>query len=118
MPKVDLEALEQTNRTDWLADEMAILEDPKTYQVEIDSMPHPSVTRKPSGPAKVETYSVITDRKGKRFGLIVGRTANNSRFLANTPDDDVTLDRMMREEMLGREGQVSQEGPINLFRFA
>jgi hypothetical protein len=25
---------------------------------------------------------------------------------------------MMREEMLGREGQVSQEGPINLFRFA
>jgi acetyl-CoA C-acetyltransferase len=93
-------------------------EDPKTYQVEIDSMPHPSVTRKPNGSAKVETYSVITDRKGKRFGLIVGRTANNSRFLANTPDDDVTLDRMMREEMLGREGQASQEGPINLFRFA
>jgi hypothetical protein len=25
---------------------------------------------------------------------------------------------MMREEMIGREGQVSQEGPINLFRFA
>jgi acetyl-CoA C-acetyltransferase len=80
-------------------------------------MPHPSVTQKPGGPAKVETYSVITDRKGKRFGLIVGRAQNNYRFLANTPDDDATLDRMMREEILGREGLVSQEGPINLFRF-
>jgi ribonuclease D len=28
--------LEQTSRTDWLADEMAILEDPKTYQVNPD----------------------------------------------------------------------------------
>ncbi|HVP83181.1 MAG TPA: acetyl-CoA acetyltransferase [Rhizomicrobium sp.] len=93
-------------------------EDPKSYQIEIDSMPRPNVTQKPNGNAKVETYSVITDRKGKRFGLIVGRLDNNSRFLANTPDDDATLDRMMREEMIGREGQVSVEGPHNLFRFA
>jgi acetyl-CoA C-acetyltransferase len=93
-------------------------EDPKSYQVEIDSMPRPTVTQKPNGRAKVETYTVITDRKGKRFGLIVGRLDNNNRFLANTPDDDATLNRMMREEMIGREGQVSVEGPHNLFRFA
>lgn len=93
-------------------------ENPASYQVEIDTMPHPSVTETPQGPAKIETYTVITDRKGKRFGLVVGRTANNERFLAYTPDDDATLDRMMREEMLGREGTVSQDGALNLFRFA
>lgn len=93
-------------------------EDPKSYQGEIDSMPHPAVEQKPQGRAKVETYTIITDRKGKRFGLIVGRLDNGSRFLANTPDDDATLDRMMREEIIGREGQVSVEGDRNLFRFA
>ncbi|HTO41158.1 MAG TPA: acetyl-CoA acetyltransferase, partial [Rhizomicrobium sp.] len=92
-------------------------ENPAHYQVEIDAMPHPAVIESPQGPGRVETYTVITDRKGKRFGLIVGRTSNNERFLAYTPDDDETLDRMMTEEMLGREGVVSQEGPINLFRF-
>ena len=69
---------------------------------------------KPRGPAKVETYTVITDRKAKRFGLIVGRAWDGARFLAHTPDDDATLNRMMHEEMLGREGEVSQDGPSNL----
>ncbi len=93
-------------------------EDPKTYQLEIDAMPRPNVVWKPRGPAKVETYTVITDRKAKRFGLIVGRAWDGARFLAHTPDDDATLNRMMHEEMLGREGEVSQDGPSNLFRFA
>ncbi len=93
-------------------------ESPASYQVELDAMPRPAVTQNPTGPAKVETYTVITDRKGKRFGLIVGRAADNSRFLANTPDDEATLNRMMHEEMIGRDGTVSREGSINLFRFA
>ncbi|HEY1631588.1 MAG TPA: acetyl-CoA acetyltransferase [Rhizomicrobium sp.] len=92
-------------------------ENPASYQPEIDNDPHPEVIEKPEGRATIETYTVVTDRKGKRFGLIVGRDAQNRRFLANTPDDDTTLDRMMREEMLGREGVVAA-GERNLFRFA
>ena len=82
-------------------------DDPKSYQKDIDAMAHPEVIEQPSGRATVETYTVVTDRKGKRFGLIVGRDAQNRRFLANTPDDDMTLDRMMHEEMLGRAGEVT-----------
>jgi acetyl-CoA C-acetyltransferase len=90
-------------------------EDPKVYQKDIDAMAHPEFIEQASGTGTIETYTVVTDRKGKRFGIIVGRDAQNRRFLANTPDDDATLDRMMREEMLGRTGEVTP-GPTNLFR--
>ena len=91
--------------------------DPATYQKEIDAMAHPEFIEQPLGTATVETYTVVTDRKGKRFGIVVGRDAQGRRFLANTPDDDATLERMMRDEMLGREGVVTP-GATNLFRFA
>ncbi len=92
-------------------------EDPKSYQQDIDAMPRPAVTEKPEGPATIETYTVVADRKGKRFGIVVGRLDDGSRFLANTPDDDAVLDWMMREEMLGRAGHVSTTAHNNLFRF-
>jgi acetyl-CoA C-acetyltransferase len=91
-------------------------EDPKSYQKDIDAMAHPEVIEKPEGKAKVETYTVVTDRKGKRFGIVVGRLENGARFLANTPDDDQTLDWMMREEILGKTGTVAP-GDHNLFQF-
>jgi acetyl-CoA C-acetyltransferase len=92
-------------------------EDPKAYQKEIDSEARPEVVEKPQGRATIETYTVVTDRKGKRFGIVVGRLDDQRRFLANTPDDDATLDWMMREEMLGHAGHVSATLHGNLFRF-
>ena len=92
-------------------------EDPKSYQKEIDAEAHPEVVEKPEGKAKIETYTVVMDRKGQRFGIIVGRLENGKRFLANTPDDDATLDWMMREEMLGKTGTVTTTEQNNLFRF-
>ena len=93
-------------------------EDPKTYQTDIDAMAHPAVVEKPEGPATVETYTVVLDRRGKRFGIVVGRLENGDRFLAHTPDDDATLDWMMREEILGKPGTVTSGDVTNLFRFA
>jgi acetyl-CoA C-acetyltransferase len=91
-------------------------EDPKVYQQDIDTMVRPEFIERPEGRGMVETYTVVTDRKGRRFGLVVGRDQRNRRFLANTPDDDATLDQMMRDEMLGRAGEVTS-GATNLFRF-
>ena len=68
--------------------------------------------------ATVETYTVVLDRRGKRFGIVVGRDAQNNRFLAHTPDDDATLDWMMREEILGKRGTVTPGDVTNLFKFA
>ena len=93
-------------------------ESPVTYQAEIDATPHPEVVEKPNGQARIETYTSVTDRRGKRFGIVVGRLPDDRRFLAHTPDDDATLDRLMREDMLGRTGEVTSDGPTNLFRFS
>jgi acetyl-CoA C-acetyltransferase len=92
-------------------------ENPKVAQAELDAMPHPEVVEKPTGKGTIETYTVVTDRKGKRFSIIVGRDEQNRRFLAHTPHDDATLGRMMREEMLGRAGEISSDSPTNIFRF-
>lgn len=91
-------------------------DDPKAYQKEIDGQAHPQVIERPQGRATVETYTVVTDRKAKRFGIVVGRDAQGRRFLSYAPDDDTTLDRMTREDMLGRAGEVTA-GETNLFRF-
>lgn len=93
-------------------------EDPKTYQKDIDAEAHPTVIEKPSGAATVETYTVVLDRRGKRFGIVVGRDTTNNRFLAHTPDDDATLDWMMREEILGKHGTVTPGDVTNLFKFS
>ena len=93
-------------------------EDPKSYQKDIDAMAHPEVIEKPSGAATIETYTVVLDRRGKRFGIVVGRDTQNRRFLAHTPDDDATLDWMMKEEMLGRVGTVTPGEVTNLFKFS
>ncbi|MBI3678259.1 MAG: acetyl-CoA acetyltransferase [Proteobacteria bacterium] len=93
-------------------------EDPKSYQKDIDAMPHPELVEKPNGRGKIETYTVVTDRKAKRFGIVVGRLEDGRRFLANTLDDNQTLHWMMREEVLGHVGTVTADTPTNQFRFA
>ena len=77
--------------------------------------PIPKLAEKPEGEARVETYTVATDRKGRRFGIIVGRLNDGSRFLANTPDDDATLEMMMSEEILGRAGIVAPRRTAPIF---
>ena len=80
-------------------------------------MPHPEVVEKPDGAGTVETYTVVVDRRGKRFGIVVGRLNDGKRFIAHTPDDDATLNWMTSAEILGQHGTVSAGEQTNLFRF-
>ena len=79
-------------------------------------MVHPEVIEKPKGAGTVETYTVVVDRRGKRFGIVIGGE-DGPRFLAHTPDDDATLDWMTSAEILGQHGTVSAGEQTNLFRF-
>ena len=92
-------------------------EDPRAYQKELDAMAHPEVTEKPNGRASVETYTVVVDRRGKRFGIVIGRLEDGKRFLSHTQDDDATLGWMTREEILGQRGTVTAGDVTNLFKF-
>lgn len=92
-------------------------EDPKSYQTTIDALARPRIRAEMAGEGRVETYTVVTDRKGQRFGIIIGRDGEGARFLANVTDEAAAA-RMMEEEMLERPVTVRHEGGRNIAAIA
>ncbi|MFI4964274.1 MAG: acetyl-CoA acetyltransferase [Caulobacterales bacterium] len=91
-------------------------QDPDALQSQIDALPHPAVTETPQGPARIETYTVVHRREGPFMGIVVGRDANDRRFVALTPADAATLAGLEQGEQVGRTGQVGPgPGDTNLF---
>lgn len=92
-------------------------EDPKSYQKEIDALEKPPIVLEPTGPARIETYTVVHGRDKPRMALIIGRDGEGRRFVANTPDDPETLADLSAREGVGRTGTVrSTEGGMkNIF---
>ena len=75
----------------------------------------PPFTETPQGPAQIETYTVLHGRKGVERALLIGRLQDGVRFLAETPDDEETLQAMMARDMLGASGVVRRGAVKNLF---
>jgi len=90
-------------------------ENPDTYQKNIDELPRPLVDERPSGEAKIETYTVANGRDGPEVGIVIGRlNENNNRFIAITKSDN-DLDKLMNEECLNRDCSVKQsEGDYSI----
>jgi acetyl-CoA C-acetyltransferase len=68
--------------TPWKPDSSAQL------QAQVADWPTQSVTENADGPATVETYTVRRD-SGRLTGIIIGRLADNSRFLSTTEDEEL-----------------------------
>ena len=94
-----------------------VREDPQVIQRQINALPHPEVNETPNGPATIETYTVVHTRDGYRMGIVVGRDAQDRRFVAHTPSDPAFLARFETEEQIGRHGVVRphEDGVHNLF---
>ncbi len=90
-------------------------ESPADYQQPILDQAHPAFTEDPQGPASIETYTVVHGRKGVERGLVIGRLADGTRFLAQTPSDDETLSKLMQSDALGMSGTVDKVDGINTF---
>jgi acetyl-CoA C-acetyltransferase len=92
-------------------------QDPGVLQRQIDALPHPVVTETPQGAARIETYTVVHRREGPFMGIVVGRDAEDRRFVANTPNDPQTLAGLEQGEQVGRTGRVGPgpDGLTNLF---
>jgi acetyl-CoA C-acetyltransferase len=91
--------------------------DPGVDQAKVDADPRPHLQESPSGEATVETYTVIFDRDGApELGVVIGRMADGSRFIANTPGARSLLESMTVQEMIGTSGRVAQaEDGRNVF---
>ncbi len=82
-------------------------EDPARLQAEMDAVPKAPVAERADGHGTLETWTVMNDRNGPAWAIVLGRLADGRRFIANTPTDPGLLERMQREDMIGVTGQVS-----------
>jgi len=92
-------------------------QDPAMIQRRIDALDHPRIVERPTGAATVETYTVVHSRDGYRMGIVIGRDAEDRRFVALTPSDEPSLRRFEEAEQVGRRGVVgpAEDGVHNLF---
>jgi acetyl-CoA C-acetyltransferase len=89
--------------------------DPEQYREAALGPEPPPFTETPQGEATVETYTVICGRNGPERGVVIGRTLDGTRFVANTPHDADTLSRMIAVDMLGCRGTVVSREGTNVF---
>jgi acetyl-CoA C-acetyltransferase len=69
-----------------------------------------------SGPATIETYTIMHGRGGAEYAALLGRLAQTGeRFVANTPDDPAVLADLQDHEGLGRRGTVRPRDGRNVF---
>ena len=90
------------------------LVDPLPSQ-QMDTAPQ-QLARSPAGPAGVEAYTINYGRDGNPVtGIVLGRTEEGERFLANTPNDTSLLAEFASAERVGQRGTLSQRNDMTLF---
>lgn len=90
--------------------------DPAIYQAAINAEAGPTVVEAASGPAAIETYTVMHERSGPAYAIVFARDGENRRFIANVPDDKALLADMTARDYLGQRGRVATtEDGINIF---
>jgi len=93
-------------------------EDPAILQCELDRLPKAPFTEQPSGPARIETYTVMHSKVGPELAIVVGRLEHSGvRFIANTPTDAATLLDLENRDALGLPGTVRMEAGRNVFEW-
>ena len=88
---------------------------PADYQQAILDEAHPPFTELPNGKATIETYTVLHGREGVERALVIGLLDDGTRFIAETPNDEQTLCKMMDRDMLGASGTATAGEEKNLF---
>ncbi len=93
--------------------------DSSALQAQIDALPAPARAERPNGWATIETYTVVYTKGEPDYVVVVGRTANGERFLANTlPQDKETVAQALDGDALGRRIYVRTTGQANRFTFS
>jgi acetyl-CoA C-acetyltransferase len=78
--------------------------------------PDTQSTRPVEGSGAVEAYTVLYDRAGAPVrGVVVGRTAEGRRFVANTPEERDLLEAFAAREQVGRQGRLRHRDGRNVF---
>ncbi len=85
----------------------------RELQAWVDALPHPEVVPQPSGRGTIETYTIVHGRDGAPSrGTVIGRLADQRRFIAVLPRERALLEAMEREEQVGRSGTLAHDGNV------
>ena len=92
--------------------------DSSELQATIDNQPQVPVESYPSGRASIESYTVSFARGKPIHAIVVGRTAQNTRFLANPYlGDAATMQELLEQDCLGKTIYLRADGQANSFAF-
>ncbi len=86
---------------------------PDDYQAEVDAMPSPAFTETPAGAGTIETFNVVHNKGKPAFAIIVGRLADDTRFIAQMQDNPGAL---IDVPAIGRKIEVATGEKVNLAR--
>ncbi len=94
------------------------------YQAEADAHrgASPVLDEGYSGPATLETWTIIYDREAKpKFGVVIGRAPDGRRVIGRVPADDARLIKILEVEdgePVGMAGNVMADGELNRWTLA
>jgi acetyl-CoA C-acetyltransferase len=91
--------------------------DTTAIQRTIDATPSPTLVAEAEGRATIETYTIVHGRDGApERGAVIGRLADDRRFLAVIADDTNAFSALERREGVGQAGVVRHIDGRNVFR--
>jgi acetyl-CoA C-acetyltransferase len=91
-------------------------QDPGALQAALDRLPKAPHAAAPSGPARIETYTIMHGKAGPEYAIVFGRLdATGARFIANAPAERAVLEDLQAREGIGRPGRVEHRDGRNLF---
>lgn len=85
-------------------------------QAAVDAQPHPALAPDASGPAAIETYTVVHGRDGDpERGVVIARLEDGRRCVAVLPRERAVLEDVERAEAVGRRGRVQTDAGTTTF---
>jgi acetyl-CoA C-acetyltransferase len=89
--------------------------DPAVYQAALNANKGRTSVEAAEGSAVIETYTVMHDRAGPSFAIVMGLLDDGSRFIANTTEDPELLREMVDRDFMGARGSVASSDGLNIF---
>ena len=80
-------------------------------QTEVDALPSPAFTETPAGAATLETFTVVHDKGAPSVAIVIGRDAENRRFLGVGREG---MERYMAGDVIGAPIRVEAGQPVNV----
>ena len=89
--------------------------DPSLYQAALNADKGRTSVEAANGAGRIETYTVMHDRAGPSYAIVMAILEDGSRCIANTAEDPDLLADMVTNDYMGAQGTVAHDDGLNIF---